>query len=183
MTTMGLVAGCILLGACRGNDFAIEPAAMADLGGVMDVPPELRQVEFVGGGWRSLDKDGLSEEIWSLPHGKSISGVFRIVTPDGTLQMQETLLITAEPDGLFLRLRHFDAKLISREEKDAPIVLKLEKGESNRAVFRKVSGSASLDTITYERVNQTLRGAVVFTPESKRETIKFEMRRLAVQPY
>ncbi len=180
---VGCAAACTLLGGCHSGNVTIDPVAMADLAGVTEVSPELSAMEFVSGSWRSLDKDGLSEEIWSLPHGKSMSGVFRIVKPDGALQMQETLLITAEPDGVYLRLRHFDAKLIAREDKEVPIVLKLEKAESNRALFRKVSGSVSLDTITYERTGQTLRGAVLFTPESKRETIKFEMRRPAVQSY
>jgi hypothetical protein len=97
--------------------------------------------------------------------------------------MQEILCITAEPKGVFLRLRHFDAKLIGREEKDAPIVLKLESVEDDRAVFKTISGSATLRTITYQRVGQALRGEVAFTPESKRETITSEMRRLTVLPY
>ncbi len=130
------------------------------------------------GSWRAMETDGLSEEVWSAPHGNSIMGTFRIVGADGSLKMQEVLAIVAEPEGVFMRLRHFDAKMVSREEKDAPIVLKLETSEGERAVFRCVSGSKSLHTITYWRIEQTLHSEVAFTPESKRAPLTFSLRRV-----
>jgi len=50
-------------------------------------------------------------------------GTFRMVKPDGTLAVQEALAIVAEENGVFMRVRHFDAAMTAREEKDAPIVL------------------------------------------------------------
>ncbi len=177
----GAAIACGVLGGCSGCHIEIPADAWEDLASVTNVPPELTNLQFICGTWRMLDKDGLSEEIWSAPHGTSMSGVFRMINPDGALHMQEILTISAEPDGVYMRLRHFDAALIAREEKDAPIVLKLEKSGERLAVFRKVSGSASLDTITYRREDKTLHGEVAFAPESKRETIRFEMRRMTVE--
>jgi len=118
-----------------------------------------------------------------VPHGNSIVGTFRVVGEDGGLRMQEALAIVAEPEGVFMRLRHFDAKMVSREEKDAPIVLKLEKAEGDRGVFRCVSGSKSLATITYWRIEQMLHSEVAFTPESKRTPLTSAFRRPAARPY
>jgi hypothetical protein len=165
------------LSACASRSLEIDKDGRADLDSLSEASPALLPVDFITGNWRSIDKDGLSEEIWSQPHGSSMVGVFRIADADGSLRLEEALAITAEPSGVYLRVRHFDAKMTAREEKDAPIVLKLESSAENRAVFRKVSGSASLDTITYERKGQILNGDVAFTPESKREALKFAMRR------
>ena len=138
----------------------------------------LQALAFMRGSWAAGDTDGRSEEIWSGASGSCIMGAFRMVKPDGSLAFYEILSISAEPDGVFMRLRHFDAKLTAREEKDAPVALKLETIEKSRAVFRKISGSVSLDTITYERTGDVLNSEVAFTPESKRTTLRFEMHRL-----
>ncbi len=180
---MTAVAMSLGLGGCK-NAINIAPndPGIKNAEAMVAAHPGLRGVDFMSGEWRSMDKDGLSEELWSVAHGNSMAGTFRMTGADGALKMQEVLSIVAEPDGVYMRLRHFDPKLVSREEKDAPIVLKLESAGGQRAVFRCVSGSKSLATITNWRVGQTLHSDVAFTPESKRETIKFEMRRLAVHP-
>jgi len=139
----------------------------------------LISLAFLQGDWASRDAEGISEEIWSEPCGKTMMGTFRMVKPDGTLAVQEALAIVAEENGVFMRVRHFDAAMTAREEKDAPIVLQLEQIVDRTAVFRKVSGSKSLDTITYRRTSEdVLASEVAFTPESKRETLRFEMTRV-----
>jgi hypothetical protein len=133
-----------------------------------------------------------------------VVGTFRIVKPDASVALYEMLSISAEPDGVFMRLRHFDSGLMPwKSEADGPIVLKLETFEQSRgtfrpnseangapsfkadihtAVFRRISGSDTLGTITYERIRDTMRTVVAFTPESKRETLRFEMRRVMGGP-
>ena len=75
------------------------------------------------------------------------------------------------------RLRHFDAQLTPREDRDSPIVLRLESARDNAAVFRKVSGSQSLDRIEYHLTGPgVLRAEVIFTPESGRRTLAFDMK-------
>ena len=145
--------------------------------------PSLRGLEFMCGSWRGAEDGALSEEIWSTPHGNSMIGTFRMTAADGSLRMQEVLAIVAEPEGVHMRLRHFDARMVSREEKESPIVLKLESCGEERAVFRCVAGSKSLATITTWRVKETLQSEIAFTAESGRETLKFEMRRLAASSH
>lgn len=172
------------LGGCRsGIGISPNSPGMRDVQAMGAADPALDELEFMAGSWRSMDKDGLSEELWSVPHGNSIIGSFRMCGTDGALKLQEALAIVAQTDGVHMRLRHFDPKLIPREEKEAPITLKLESAAGQRAVFRCVSGSKSLATISYWRVEQTLHSAVAFTPDSKREPLLFEMRRLAAHPY
>ena len=179
---MSAVAMSLGLGGCKSDvSISHNDRGMKDAEAKVGAHPGLSDVDFMSGEWRAMDKDGMSEEVWSVPHGNSIVGTFRVVGADGGLRMQEVLAIVAEPEGVFMRLRHFDAKMVSREEKDAPIVLKLEKAEGERGVFRCVSGSKSLATITYWRIEQTLHSEVAFTPESKREALRFEMGRLAAR--
>ncbi len=180
MTAFAMTLG---LGACKSStNVSANDPGMKDAEARVAAHPGLRDVGFMSGEWRSMDTDGLSEELWSVPHGNSMAGTFRMMSADGALNMQEVLSIVAEPDGVYMRLRHFDSKMVSREEKDAPIVLKLESTGNQRAAFRCISGSKSLSTITNWRIEQTLHSEIAFTPESKRETLKFEMRRLAVHP-
>lgn len=181
---IALVFAAMALAGCRGpSTMELDDPARRDLFGASDARAPLPDLEFLSGSWRSFDGDDLSEEVWTLPHGDSMIGTFRMTAADGSLKLQESLAIVAEPGGTFLRLRHLDPKMVSREEKDAPIVLALESHDDQRAVFRCVSGSRSLATITYWRVEQTLHSEVAFTPESKREPLTFSMRRPRMWPY
>lgn len=177
MTVMSFFAGC----AGRTSNSPKNQAALhADA--MTTAHPSLLGLGFMAGSWRAMGNEGLSEEVWSVPHGSSMVGTFRMTESDGSLRMQEVLAIVAEPDGVYMRLRHFDARMVSREEKDAPIVLKLESSVARRATFRCIAGSKSLATITTWRVDQTLHSEVAFTPESGRETLKFEMQRFEARP-
>jgi hypothetical protein len=180
---MALAAGLLLPGCKTGTEIAENDPGVVDTLSIGSSDEKLQELQFMAGSWRAMDGDGLSEELWSIPHGKSIIGTFRVSDRAGELKMQESLAIVAEPEGVFMRLRHFDAWMVSREGKESPIVLKLESAAGQKAAFRCVSGSKSLATITYWRIGQTLHSEVAFTPESKREALTFEMRRLATQPH
>lgn len=183
VSAMILVAA-LGLGGCRsGGDLSRNNLSIRNPEGTTNTHPALRALDFMTGSWRAVEDEEFSEELWSVAHGNSMAGTFRMAGVNGALNMQEVLAIVAEPDGVYMRLRHFDAKMVSREEKDAPIVLKLEAAGGQRAVFRCISGSKSLASITNWRVEQTLHSEIAFTPESKRETLKFEMRRLGTYPH
>jgi hypothetical protein len=175
------IAGChprIEMTPAQGAEFA---GALGKATIISDADPRIASLSFLGGDWLGGDDDGISEEVWSLPCGTSIVGTFRTMerSQSAGLVLQEALSITADADGVFMRIRHFDARMIAREEKDAPIVLRLESLAGKRAVFRKVSGSKSLDSITYELTDaHTLASEVSFTPESGRTPLKFQMVRL-----
>ncbi len=198
VTAVFLASGC---GQTTRAD-PVEPHPLSEHGTLTDA--RLRDLAFMSGCWSMYDKEHYSEEWWSAPAGKCMSGAFRIVKPDGSVALYEMLSISAEPDGVVMRLRHFDSGMMPwKSEAEGPIVLKLETLEQTRgifrpnseangspsfkadihtAVFRRVSGSGTLGTITYERIRDTMRTAVAFTPESKREPLRFEMRRVTDGP-
>jgi hypothetical protein len=116
-----LAAAWLLLPAPAAPQAAPAPASLADLA-------------WFEGHWVDRSEAHLSEEIWTAPSGDSMVGVWRLVI-DGKLRISEILAITAEPDGPTMRLRHFDPKLIGREEKDRPVVFRLVAWKPREAVF------------------------------------------------
>jgi hypothetical protein len=116
-------------------------------------PPDasLADLAWFEGHWVDRSETHLSEEIWTAPSGDSMLGVWRLVI-DGKLRISEILAITAEPDGPTMRLRHFDPKLIGREEKHEPVVFRLVAWKPREAVFEGpgVSGEG-LVRLTYRR--------------------------------
>jgi len=87
----------------------------------------------------------LSEEIWTAPSGDSMMGVWRYLS-DGRLRISEILSITAEAEGPTMRLRHFDPKLIGREDKDKPVVFRLVAWKAREAVFEGPGVSARVSS-------------------------------------
>lgn len=203
--SVAVFAAVMVAGACHSRTVHVAPndPCMLDFQAMNDANPTLQELEFMWGTWRTLDEQGLSEEWWSVPHGNSMVGTFRMSGTDGLLKMQEVLSIVAEPGGTFMRLRHFDPGMVAREKKDAPVVLKLETAAHREKVispdqqpdepiqlcgnrwdaqFRCVSGSASLASISYTRVDAKMYVEIAFTAESKRETLRFGMRRPSAWP-
>jgi hypothetical protein len=111
----------------------------------------LKDIEFVAGHWTGGDGADLSEEVWTAPSGDSMLGMWRYVS-QGKVRIAELLSITAESDGVWLRLRHFDPRVVAREEKDRPLALKLVKVASAEARFEgpAVTGSGQV-ALTYRR--------------------------------
>lgn len=147
-------------------------------------PDPLARVAFLAGQWSSNSPDGFVEEIWSPPHASSIMGVFRWCkpAPDSSPAMFEILTITSEGADIYLRLRHFTPALAAKEEKDAPMTLKLlapEPGATpSTAVFVAHANAGKLSKITYERTkDDSLLIEVAFTPESQRDPLQFNLSR------
>jgi hypothetical protein len=196
LTAAVLVLGTAVLCGCGGTAVDGRPGPLA-AGGIR-TDARLNDLAFMAGDWAMNDKDHRSEELWSSPSGSCIMGAFRIVNPDGSCALYELLSVSAEADGVYMRLHHFDDKLmVWKTEEAGPIVLRLEStvrerarlgptdrttapppGSLGEAVFRKVSGSQSLDSITYRGQGDTLWSEVAFTPASGRETLRFEMKRV-----
>ena len=105
-------------------------------------------------GWlagRCVDDSGgnLSEETWSVPSGDAMQGMWRYVV-DGKARVYEILTISVEDGGPVMRLRHFDPKLVAREEKGAPVTLRLASSASQSATFEgSESGGTGSVRLTY----------------------------------
>jgi hypothetical protein len=123
--------------------------------------PSLADLRWFEGHWVDRSAEHLSEEIWTAPSGDSMLGVWRYVR-EGRLRISEILSITAEAEGPTLRLRHFDPKLIGREEKDRPVVFRLVASKPREAVFegRSVEGQG-LVRLIYRRLSDDTLVAVL----------------------
>lgn len=159
---------------------ASQPATDKPAADKLAAPFDLEKLAFLSGRWSHKDAEGLTEEHWSSASGNNIMGMFRWCKPDGTPAMFEMLTITREPDGVFLRLRHYSAKLVAKEEKDKPMTLKLDSCDESKAVFKAHAFGGDLHSVTYQSpAKDTLHIEVAFVPELKREALEFTLKREA----
>jgi len=139
------------------------------------VPATLADVAFIAGHWVGGDALDLSEEIWSAPEGDSMVGMWRYVAK-GRARIYEILTLTAEGPHVVLRIRHFDPKLVAREDKDRAVELPLVAKGKREAVFEgpeyDVKGTVRLAYRGGE--DGTLE--VVLEKEGKRQEFRFRRR-------
>jgi len=110
------------------------PLAHGEVTASPPVPATLADVAFMEGHWRGGDPGDLSEEVWSGPEGDSMVGMWRYVAK-GRARIFEVLTLTTEGPNVVLRIRHFDPKLVAREEKDKAVELPLVAKGPREAVF------------------------------------------------
>ena len=149
------------LDAARGS----EPPA--------PVPATLADVAFMAGHWTGGEDGDLSEEIWSPAHGDSMMGMWRYVSK-GEARIFEILTLTAEGGSVVLRIRHFDPRLVAREEKDRPVALPLVAKKEGEAVFEGPEhGVPGTVRLTYRREAD---GGLVSVLEKKGSRQEFRFR-------
>lgn len=115
------------------------------------VAARIAAVAFMAGHWVG-DVDGaLSEEVWTAPAGGSMLGMWRLVA-GGQARVLELLALSEEPDGgLALRLRHFDARLVAREDKDTPVELRLRRVSEGDVSFEGLGSDGTPVRLDYRR--------------------------------
>jgi hypothetical protein len=141
------------------------------------VPPKptLKDLAFLAGHWVDSSQRNLSEEVWSQSSGDSMVGMWRY-TSDGKLKVLELLSIREEAAGLVLRIRHFDADLVAKEDKGTPVVLPLvERSERYARFSGPAAGGAGEVTVSYQRDRESLKATV--TKEGKSEEFRFRPMR------
>lgn len=138
------------------------------------LPATLADVAFMTGHWMGGDPGDLSEEVWSAPEGDSMVGMWRYVAK-GRARIFEMLTLTTEGPGVVLRIRHFDPKLVAREEKDRAVELHLVSKGPREAVFEgpEHDGKGSV-RLTYRRGDDDSLTGVLEKEGSKQE---FRFRR------
>jgi hypothetical protein len=133
----------------------------------------LPEVAFLAGHWAEVSEKVVSEEIWTASSGDSMTGSWRYVA-DGKLQSLALLSIREEGGTPVLRIRHFDADLVPREEK--ALVLKLvDKGNRYARFEGSAAGSSGPVTLVYKRDGDALSGTL--TRDGKSEEFRFRLRR------
>lgn len=153
----------------------MSPLLAALLLSAQPVPATLAEASFVAGHWLSEEDGVRSEEVWTAPAGDGMVGTWRLVVK-GEARVLELLSIRAEGGSLVMRLRHFDAALVGREERDRPLVLPLVKKGDGLLRFEgpRVDGGAGPITLTYRR---TAEGGLEVTLEKDGKAQPFTFRR------
>ena len=138
-------------------------------------PVRLADLAWIAGHWTNEDGGNLSEEVWSAPAGDSMLGMWRFVA-GGKVKVFEILTLTEAEDGVRLRLRHFDPRLVGREEKDRPVELRAVALEGREVVFEgeEYSGQGRL-RLTYRRPDDASL-AVTLDKAGKKEEFTFKRR-------
>jgi len=163
----GLVLPVVLL----LGETALDRAAAAP----PPVPATLADVSFMTGHWIGGEGGDLSEEVWSAPEGDSMMGMWRYVAK-GQAGIFELLTLKAEGPNVVMRIRHFDAKLVGREDRDRAVALPLVAKGSGEAVFEGPEyGGQGTVRLTYRRgEGDTLTG--VLEKGGRKEEFRFRRR-------
>jgi hypothetical protein len=141
---------------------------------VTPTPASLADVAFMAGHWLGGEDGDVSEELWTAPEGDSMLGMWRYVSK-GQARVFELLSLKAEPEGVALRLRHFDPLLVAREEAHAPVVLRLVQHAPGEAVFEgPAAGGAGTVRLAYRRDGQA---GMVCLLEKSGQRQEFRFRR------
>ncbi len=146
--------------------------------GAGDDPPPvaatLADVSFMAGHWVGGEAGDVSEEVWASPEGDSMMGMWRYVTK-GQAGIFEFLTLTAEGPNVVLRIRHFDPKLVGREDKERPVELPLVSKRPGEVVFEGPEyGVKGTVRLTYRGGGDTLTG--LLEKGGKKEEFRFRRR-------
>jgi hypothetical protein len=158
-----IVAAALALSMSRA--LCAQTAALADLA-------------WFTGHWVDDAGGNLSEETWTAPSGDSMQGMWRYVM-SGKTRIYEILTITAEDGGLVMRIRHFDPKLVGREEKATPVALKLVASQGRSAVFEGPELGSSTPGVVRLSYSRPTDDALVVTLEKGGKKEGFTFRRAA----
>ena len=148
-------AGALFLAALVALDASAQtpaPPAPTPSPGAAAAPPapRLADLAWIAGHWVDDASGNLSEEVWMEPAGESMTGMWRYVAK-GRLAVQELLSIADEGGRVVLRLRHFDPKMVAREEKASPLALPLLSWKADEVVFEGPGQPTGTVRLTYRR--------------------------------
>jgi hypothetical protein len=153
---------------------AAEPARGAPQAEATPVPATLADVAFMAGRWIGGEGGDVSEEVWAAPEGDSMMGMWRYVTK-GRAGIFEFLTLTAEGPNVVMRIRHFDPKLVGREDKERAVELPLVSKRPGEAVFAGPEyGGKGTVRLTYRGEGQALTG--VLEKGGKKEEFAFHRK-------
>ena len=154
---------------------AAAPVIAASASGVLELPDsaapakELLPLNFMVGRWISVNPNkSVNEEHWSAPRGNNMAALFRQLRRDGKPGLFEVSLITAEAEGVVLRLRHLHGQLEIPTGREEVSIFKLKSAENNRAEFTGTGKAEQVTSVVYRLVSpDQLAMEITFAPTSK----------------
>ncbi|MEZ5344524.1 MAG: DUF6265 family protein [Pyrinomonadaceae bacterium] len=98
-------------------------------------PADVASMEWMEGNWTGNALGGSVREVWTKTDGGVMMGMFLLVQ-DSKPVFYEFLTFTIADGELFLKLKHFDPKLVGWEEKDKTVDFRFIKKDGNRYYFQ-----------------------------------------------
>ena len=134
----------------------------------------IADVAWLAGYWRGSGLGGDCEEIWSLPAGDRMQGIFTL-SRDGGLSFSEAMTLVEEEGSLVLKVKHFTPEFVGWEEKEDYVSFPLVELRQNEARFRG---------LTFRRTGaDELSIFIVLTSEGKKTEHELRLARLASEAW
>ena len=105
----------------------------------------LDEISWIAGTWTGTAFGGKTEEVWSLPSGGSMMGMFKAFD-DNEISFYELMTLTIKNDKPHMTLKHFDKKLVGWEEKAESVEFPFQRLTDNELVF---------DGLSFKRISNT----------------------------
>jgi hypothetical protein len=158
---------------------AAEPLPPLELPASANPAPELAELAFLAGRWVGVNPNGtVNEEHWSAPRGNHMVALFRQVRRDGKPALIEVSLITAEAEGIFLRLRHLHTNLEVPASRADVSLFTLKSAENNRVEFAGTGAAEQVTGVVYRLTGpHEMTVDVSFAPDSKEKGFSMKYRR------
>ena len=109
--------------------------------------PAIGDAAWLAGRWVGEGLGGKIEETWAPAAGGQMIGHFQLVR-DGKPQFYEIMLLDAAPEGLRLRVRHFNADFTAWEDKGEWVSFEPESAAPDRLRFKGLRFDRSGDELT-----------------------------------
>lgn len=163
-------AGCVCTSGCHSH----APSGVSHVAAPLELPPSakpdprLAELGFLSGRWVCVNPNAtVNEETWSPALGNHMVALFRQVRRDGQPALVEVSLITAEPEGVMLRLRHLHSRLEVPDNQCEVSVFRLESAGAQRAAFAGTGAAQQVQRVEYALTGpDTLTMSVSFAPGS-----------------
>ena len=112
---------------------------------------ELTDIAWLAGSWRGQMSGGKIEEVWTPAEGGVMMGMFRMVNAKGQASFYEFQIIENTPDGVRLRIKHFNRAMKGQETPEKFADFKLSRSSSDEAFFESDEEDAKV-TLLYKRL-------------------------------
>ena len=130
---------------------------------------KIADLAWLAGYWRGPGLGGQCEEIWSLPAGDRMQGIFTLAR-EGKLTFSEATTLVEEEGSLVLKVKHFTPEFIGWEEKDEFVSFPLVGLGDKEAYFRG---------LTFRRRGEAeLLIYIVLTSEGEKTEYEFKLTRV-----
>ena len=133
--------------------------------------PALAGLSVLVGSWVSVNPNKpVNEEVWTPARGNSMAALFRQVRRDGKPALHEVTLVSVEPEGVMLRLRHLHGALEVPEKQSEVSIFRLVSAGNGRCEFAGtgVGEAAEVASVVYRADGpDALVMEVTFVPGGK----------------